>query len=101
LSTIAPIRPEDVPQLKKLVMPPAVIETFNSIIAKHYLNGKSNFTKDEVVKALEEKGMSRHDIYDNKWLDIEDLYRAEGWHVRYQSSGYSGDTKAMYYFTAK
>jgi hypothetical protein len=101
--TIKPITPEEVIKVKAESFPPLVLDAFNELIAKYFFNGKAEFTKNEIVQLIQSKmGLDRTDtIYDNHWLDVEDIYRKAGWGVVYDSPGYCETYEATYTFTAK
>lgn len=42
--------------------------------------------------------VTREQIYENRWLDIEDSYRAVGWHVEYDKPGYCESYEATFTF---
>ena len=103
MENVKPISPQDVVELKKsVILPPKVIEVWNRVIAKNYSGKRSHFTQTEIVsdiaKALEVNGKT---IYDNKWLDVEEVYRAEGWKVEYAKPGYNESYEATFTFTHK
>ncbi len=104
--SIRPISPDDVVETKKtVVFPPQVIEAWNYLIAKHYLDGRASIMQDEVVKTLikylgldESDPASRRVCYDNKYLDIEDIYRAEGWTVEYDKPAFNETYEPSFIF---
>lgn len=96
-----PIKPEEVNELKKKLIPEVVIETVNELIAKNY-RGKSAFIKQkDIVSALLEKGLTSVEVYDNNYLDFEDIYRAAGWKVEYDKPAYNESYDASFTFTVK
>lgn len=98
---IRPVRPEEVVDLQKKLIPPEVIETFNRFIGSTVLNGRAVVKQREVVDALAEKGLDRSAIYDNGWLNVEDIYRDAGWKVVYDKPGYNESYPPTFTFTAK
>lgn len=103
---IKPISPDEVVETKKtLVFPAPVIEAWNFLIAKHYSDGRALIMQDEAVKTLikylkldESDPASRRFCYDNKYLDIEDIYRAEGWTVEYDKPAYNESYEPSFTF---
>lgn len=97
-----PISPDDIPAAKAAVIPPEVFDAWNEVITKHYTNGRSHFNQvviaDAVVKAT---GASVTEVYGNKWLDVEDAYRAQGWNVEYDRPAYCDTYEANFTFTKK
>jgi hypothetical protein len=83
---VKPITPDSVVEKKEQIMPDFVIEAFNTIIAKNYSSGYARFDKDEAIEAIIKASgneATRSRIFDEKWLDVEDIYRQAGWKVSY------------------
>jgi hypothetical protein len=71
------------------MIPDVVIKTINELIVKNW-NGDSAFVgQRSIEKELSAAGLKRSDIFDNKWLNIEDIYRGAGWEVFYDKPGYN------------
>jgi len=86
-----PISPNEMNVRKLEVIPECVIEAFNYLIALKWTGGYAKFKQDEVVDRILSKqpeGFNRQTIYDQHWLDVEDIYRAEGWKVTYDKPAY-------------
>lgn len=95
---ISPIRPEQVGEVQLEQIPDVVIETFNGLIAQNSLDGHAKVEQDAVVEKLIEAGLNRDEIFENHWLDVEDLYRAAGWDVKYDKPmAYGGDTHRPFF----
>lgn len=97
-----PIRPEEIAGVKKEQLPNEVIEAFNEEIAKHYNNGRAKVLQKDVVARIRTKmdidADKDHHIYNDKWLDVEGIYRAEGWKVRYEKPvAWGGDNFDAYF----
>jgi hypothetical protein len=83
---VKPITPDNVVEKKEQIMPDFVIEAFNTVIAKNYTHGSARFNKDEAIDAIvkaSQSSVTRQKIFDEKWLDIEDIYQQAGWKVSY------------------
>jgi len=84
-----PLSPHDVHIAKKDVIPDQVIEAFNELIAENYTNGKAVILQTDAVNRICEKMGLEDDatriVYDKGWLNVEELYRSEGWAVKYDS----------------
>ena len=94
-----PIRPEDIVDSKVKYLPDAVIDVFNRLIAVHYSNGSANIKQNIIVAALiEALGIERQAIFDNHYLDVEDVYRASGWNVEYDKPAYNESYEAFFTF---
>ena len=110
-----PISPDGVIELKKFLLPDEVFTAFNKMIAKNWDNGHSKFKQDEVIDEiirLKPSGLpqpsdtggnnkAREYIYDNHWLDVEVIYREEGWDVTYDKPGYNETYAATFEFRKK
>lgn len=95
-----PIKPDDVEKLKTSTIPAEVFAAFNEAIAKHWNGSSSTFTQDSVMAGVLGRmpNTHRHDVFANNWLDVEDSYRAEGWHVEYDKPGYNESYAATFTF---
>lgn len=94
-----PIRPEDVTETKRGNFPPEVMQAWNDIIAKNFSNGSSFIRQNEIAEAIAKKlDITRTEVFDNKYLDIEDIYRAHGWKVEYDKPGYNESYEASFTF---
>ncbi len=96
-----PLKPSDVPNLKAQTLPDEVLEAFNEVIAKHFSGGVATFTQEEVVQLLVSKGFDRGAIFAKNLLDVEDIYRKEGWSVTYDKPGYNESYSAKFIFRVK
>jgi hypothetical protein len=95
-----PISPSEVGKAKTSRIPDRVIEAFNECISKHWDGGAATFTQDEVIRLVVAKmpEVERHTIFESKWLDVEDGYRAAGWQVEYDRPGYCETYEARFTF---
>lgn len=96
-----PVKPSEVANLKSNMMPDAVLEAFNELIAENY--GKSSatvYTKDAVARMVA-KGLNEKEIFKKGWLDVEDIYRKAGWTVTYDSPGWDESYDAHFVFKGK
>ena len=64
-----------------------VIEIFNDMIVEKWNGRESHFKQKEIVTKIRKKMNIRKTdkIFDEHWLDIEDIYRELGWVVKYES----------------
>jgi len=100
---VEPIRPDEVTEKKITLLPDAVIRAFNTLIAKKFNGYESTVKQDEAINAImaEDETISRQEIFDNHWLDVEDIYRNIGWEVKFDKPGYSESYSAYYVFKKK
>ena len=97
-----PIRPEDIPDQKQSDIPDLVIETFNKLIAQHYVRGVAKVMQNDIMAAIcvaFEGNYTRQEIYEKGWMDIESLFEAHGWHVDYDKPGYNETYEACFTFS--
>lgn len=86
------------------VLPDFVIKAFNQLIADQGKSVRIVISQDKamlkVLEIAEEMGYhySRQDIYNNKWMDVEDYYRKAGWHVEYYKPPYYDTSGAEFIF---
>lgn len=94
-----PISPDEAVDLKGLLIPEAVFQCFNAIIAENYYNGHATFKQDDVIALIAGRmDCSREYVFLKHWLDVEDVYRKAGWTVRYDKPGYNETYNATFEF---
>ena len=98
-----PIAPKDMIRLKSELIPEKVIEVWNDVIVSNWDGFKAHFKQDEVVEALLYRGVAatRSEIFENSWLDVEEIYREKGWKVTYDKPGYNETYSAFFVFKEK
>ena len=92
---IKPITPGDVIKVKNDSIPDNVIEAFNEEIISNWNGHESIVYQVHVVNRIVNKmfsieGFNRADIFDRRWLDIEYIFRDEGWNVTFDKDDYGG-----------
>ena len=76
-----------------------MIEAFNELIARHLHGGTATVPQNEVIARIRSKlGVSRSAIFENGWLNVEPLFRRNGWEVRYDKPGYNETYQARFIF---
>lgn len=107
---VKPITPNDASLKKQEIMPDEVIETWNRLIAKNWDGSSSRVLQNEAVEALmalltnneeTDKQTVRRQVFQNKWLDIEPIYRNNGWSVIYDKPAYNESYEAFFVFKSK
>jgi hypothetical protein len=100
---IKPISPSEVIELKKKIIPDEVIEIWNRQIAEKYdkMWGAKIIQADIVTLIADKMDVTRKIVYDKGWVDVEDIYRAEGWKVTYDRPGYDETYDAFFTFSDK
>ena len=76
-------------------IPEVVFDVLNALLSK----GATVITQKEVVRLLVAKGVSRHKIFEEHYLDFEGAYRKKGWEVYYDKPGYNETYDAYWRFS--
>jgi len=97
------ITKKDAIMLKKAMIPDEIIIAVNSLIIKHLKpDGTAIVTQEEILKEVcgdpECGKLTRNEIFDNNWLDIEDIYREKGWKVFYDIPSFNESYNAYFEF---
>jgi len=98
--TLAPIKPDEVVEKKLNTLPDFVISSFNELIATNW-NGKQSIVYQPVVLLLIKQKMklaNNFQEFNYNWLDVEPIYRKEGWKVSYDKPGYNENYSAYFVF---
>jgi hypothetical protein len=98
---VRPIKPSEIEDKKTATFPDAVFESFNEMIIKNYSGISATVKQKDVVKLMVDKGLNQKQIIDNHWLDVEPIYRKEGWHVKYDGPGYNESYEPYFVFSKK
>ena len=100
-----PIRPDEVSALRAATIPDFVIEAFNELIAANFSGNQAVVRQCEAVDVIlaksrwrVEPGLKREDVYSLHYLDVEHLYRAEGWEVEYDKPGFNENYEPKFFF---
>ena len=97
-----PITPDEIAEAKEAYLPPEVIEVFNDLIAKNWSGMSAKFLQEDAVSEITVRmGCHRTEVFRNKWLDVEDVYRASGWAVTYDKPGWNENYAATFEFRRK
>jgi hypothetical protein len=98
-----PLSPKDIMDDLPNIIPPVVIEAVNNLLKKKF-RGHNATIKLKEVKAEVRKlgGPSEKQLNDEKAFDFENVFRKQGWKVRYEQPSYGdSDFDAYYEFTPK
>lgn len=95
---VRPIKPSEVAKTKIEVFPDEVIEAFNELIAQNFSGNYARFTVKDVVSLMTTKGLKPNEIMKNGWLNVEEVYQAQGWKVRYESPDRDQNFAAYFIF---
>lgn len=72
-------------------LPSEVIEAFEECIVKNLEGEQAQFNQNEVVRLILDKmpQVTRKEVFDNNWLDVEEAFKETGWTVEYTNPGYN------------
>ena len=94
----APITPDQAHERRQQTLPAAIIEVFNELIARNYNGRTATVSQDEAANLIAERlSISRQQVFDLHYLDVESFYREAGWDVKYDSPGYADATFPPYF----
>lgn len=103
MEKITPITPEQVIKEKKIKeIPDCIINAVNELIIENYKHTSktAEILQNDILDKVK-NNFSRKEIFDNCWLDIEDLYRKAGWNVKYYRGAYWDTTPCYFTFKLK
>jgi hypothetical protein len=100
--TNRPIKPHEVVAAKKTVFPEEVFRAFNELIVENSIDGYASFEVEQVAKRIASYlNIGVPMVYTKGYLDVEDVYEAEGWNVDHDKPGYNESYKATFTFSQK
>lgn len=92
-----PITPDEV---KVALKPDEVTQVFNELIQKYWNGSEATIKQDEIAKLIAKRmGISEKDLFDKHYLDIEELYRQNGWVVVYDKPAYNESYPPIFTFS--
>jgi hypothetical protein len=100
-----PISPKEVQSVKDTTIPDEIIEVFNALIIKNWNGHAAHFTQDEAMdeslKTLKVNGkdITRSMIFEYRWLDVEPMFRKQGWNVKFDKPAYNETYDANFTFS--
>ena len=100
---VGPITPQEILKDLPNIIPSFVFEAVNNLLKKKFRGDTVTIKQDEILAEIAklQDTFSRQDIYDNKWLDFERVYRENGWKVKYEKPAYNENYPAYFEFTPK
>lgn len=90
---IKPISPDEL----IVIVPDYVITAFNKLLQRKWDGVSVVITVDEAYKAIRAE-CGRATKIETRWLNIEPLYRAEGWDVSYEKTGFNDASPDFFTF---
>ena len=100
---VRPISPDHIAEYKEEHFPSEVFAAFNELIAKNFVNGSSTVKQKDVIALICNKmpDIGNLQIFAGGWLNIEDVYRDNGWKVTYDKPAYCESYDAFFVFKRK
>lgn len=83
------------------VFPDFVLEAFNFCIQKNFSGKCSTVKQNEVIEEIivrSGRTILRADVFGEGYLNVEGVYRKQGWKVRYDKPGFNESYDAYYEF---
>lgn len=95
-----PITPAQALRQAEKSFPKKVIKAFDFMIQKNLRGSRSvvNFS-DIANKIASDLGISRAAVFDNGYLDVEDIYRRAGWTVTVNKAAYNENFPSHFVFS--
>ncbi len=109
IRTVKPITPAQAKKVKAKApgIPDFVIEAFNELIAEKFDGKEARITIAEATERIKKKEYEYHghdrlllENFNKEWLNIEEVYRRNGWKVEYDKPGYNESYTGYYIFKA-
>jgi hypothetical protein len=100
---VKPITPNEIVDNLENTIPSVVIQAVNNLLTKEYKGDRVVILQDEIISEIIrlDNSFTSRQIFDNKMLDFEELYRKNGWSVEYDKPGYNENYKANFIFKKK
>jgi len=93
------ITPQEIIDNLPKIIPSAIIDAVNNLLTKKFRGNEVVIKQDEILDEVRKiSNLSRQDIFENKWLDFEPIYRNSGWIVTYDKPAYNENYAAFYNF---
>lgn len=64
-------------------IPDAVILAFNTLVLRNWNGMMSEVNQKDVIAYIASTGLTEEEVIKNHWLDVEPLYRENGFKVKY------------------
>lgn len=100
--SVKPVAPDEIVKViaEKSIIPDEVIESFNELIARSWDGRKATVSQSAAINLIKSKNPALADgIFSKGYLNIEEIYRQQGWHVWYDKPGFNETYDAYFEFT--
>lgn len=78
-----------------------VIDAVNKLLVKNFSKRSSiTISQDELIEEIKSLNdtVTNNELFENHYLDIEDLYENYGWKVTYNKSAYNEESSSTFTF---
>lgn len=101
--TVKPLKPSDIVDNLETIIPSVVIEAVNNLLKKKFRGTSATIKQQEIIDEIIrlDDSMTSRKIFDEKWMDFEEIFKKNGWAVKYDGPGYSESYDAYFVFTPK
>ena len=97
-----PIRPSEVAANREASIPEAVFDVFNELIQNSWDGSSATVSQNAAAaKVAEALNISRGEVFELHYLDVEAHYRKAGWTVMYDKPAYCESYEATFKFTKR
>ena len=97
--------PEDVLKKRVETIPDYVIDAFNDLLTENYHEDETIIEQEDVIRKIWEYStddeLTRKTIFKKHYLDIENLYRNNGWEVEYEKPAFDERFDPYFIFKPK
>lgn len=99
------LSPKEIISVAKNQIPEVVIQAVNNLLKRGVRSSSKSITimQDDILKEIKALGceFTRHQIFDNGWLDFEPIFEKVGWKIEYDKPGYNEFYEASFTFHMK
>jgi hypothetical protein len=94
-----PISPDEIADAKVTQIPASVIEAFNKLLALNFSGGAARVKQDDVIaEIMLTTQLTRREIIDKGYLNVEEVFRSAGWKVKYDKPDWTETYPAVFEF---
>ena len=103
MKNIKPLSPKEVSEQFNNSIPDEVIQAVNTLLIKEYTNGTAILKQKDIIAEIRliNSDLTAAKIYENGWLDFENVFISNGWEVEYDKPVYFEDYDAFFRFSEK
>lgn len=103
MEEIKPVRPKDLIDTIETAIPSVVIQAVNNLLKKNFRGDFVIIKQKDILKEIKklDKSMTSEKIFENKWMDFEEIYIKNGWNVVYDGPSWDESYDETFKFTPK